>query len=438
MVLLSATERQAALRLRAVRRELTRFPRRRCRLTARILEYGDARMEAHGAGTELRGISHRSWRPTKIILDDADSSRCATSSRARVRLREWFAEIVEYLGDSYTHLLAIGTVLHEQSLLGELLRREDFTALRTRSVISHAPRSGLWTRWKGLLRNREEVSSRESAREFFLTHREEMERGSEVLWPEKEDYEELMAQLSLQGRRAFMQEKQNMPLGPEDALFDAGAALMAVEEDGALSVRAGENVVRRYARGWSAGRRFGYLDAALGKRSSRRGDFAAIATVLVLPDGSLYLEHLVAGKYAPSEQVRLLFDLHAERPWDLLGIEGTGFQELLLLPLEEERKRRAAGGRRADIPTSVVHPKRNKQSRIAALEPLLQSGFLVLSGALDEEFWEELQGYPRCDHDDALDAAAGAVQLAREHGHRGQAAGPERAGKSRHRPAQGF
>ncbi len=112
MVLLSATERQAAQRLRAVRRELTRFPSRHCRLTARVLEYGKARMEAHGAGTELRGISHGSWRPTKIILDDAETSRCATSGRARLRLRDWFAEIVEYLGDSYTHLLAIGTILH--------------------------------------------------------------------------------------------------------------------------------------------------------------------------------------------------------------------------------------------------------------------------------------------------------------------------------------
>lgn len=438
MVLLSATERQAAQRLRAVRRELTRFPSRHCRLTARVLEYGKARMEAHGAGTELRGISHGSWRPTKIILDDAETSRCATSGRARLRLRDWFAEIVEYLGDSYTHLLAIGTILHEQSLLAELLRREDFSGLRTRSVISHADATGLWTQWKQLLCNQEDDRRRQSARDFFLTNRTAMEHGSEVLWPEKEDYEELMAQLSLQGRRAFMQEKQNMPLGPEDALFDASAALVAIEEEGSLVVRSGANTVRRHGPGWREGTRFGYLDAALGKASSRRGDFAAVATILVLPGGTLYLESLLARKCPPSEQVRLLLDLHEARPWDLLAIEGTGFQELLLLPLEEEKRRRRKAGRRADLPVSLVHPKRNKGTRIAALEPLLQSGYLVLSAGLDEEFWDELQAYPRSDHDDALDATAGAVQLAREHSALGSATRPESTGSPRQRPATGY
>lgn len=415
IVLLSATERQAVQRLRGIGRELGRFPVSPGRLTNRFLEYGECRVEAHGSGTELRGISHNGWRPTKVILDDAEGSRCATSARARSRLIEWFAEIVEYLGDTYTHILAAGTILHEQSLLATLTGREDFTGHRARSVLRHAPPGDHWNVWKSLLRDVNDENRRETARRYFLRHRKEMERGSRVLWPEKEDYEELMAQLTLQGRRAFMQEKQNTPLGPEDALFDTAAALRAEEHDRELVLLSHGRVLRRHGVGWAEGRRFGYLDSALGKKSpSRAGDFAAVATVLVLPDGTFLLEHLLARRCGPSGQIKLLFDFHARRPWELLAIEGTGFQELLMLPFEEERKRRHRAGKRADLPVKLVHPKKQKQVRIAALEPLLQSGLLILSANLDEEFWEELAAWPRGDHDDALDAAAGAVQLARE------------------------
>ncbi len=174
--------------------------------------------------------------------------------------------------------------------------------------------------------------------------------------------------------------------------------------------------MREYTRaGWDT-RRFGYLDASLGKgRQSGRGDFAALAIVLLLPDKSLFLERLWARRLPPTRQVKRLYDAHEDAPFELLAIEGTGFQELLMLPIEEERKRRLASGRAGALPTQVVHPRKSKGARIGALEPLLSNGTLALAPNLDEEFWEELTTWPRCRHDDALDAAAGAVELALSH-----------------------
>lgn len=412
IVLLSATERQARQRLRALRREAEQGPARGWlpdwKATSAALHAGPALMEGFGAGAEIRGASHEGFRPTKIILDDAEPNNVARSPKAREKLHDWFSEVVEHLGDGYTHFLAVGTILHEKGLLATLLGRADFESLRARSIIAFPPEQALWTTWRRLLLDFEQPDRRQRARDFFLAHRAPMEAGAQVLWPEKEDYEELAAQLTLQGRRAFYQEKQNTPLGPEDALFDAEAALRADQREGAWCVHQAANPepIRRYAAG--AGERFGFLDAALGKgRTRNHGDFAALAIVLLMPDQSLILERLVARRLSPTDQIALLYAEEARRPFALLGIEGTGFQELLLELLQAEAKRRGVRLR-----TEAVHPAKSKTARISALEPLLSTGALAIGADADEEFWEELNNWPRSTHDDALDAVAGAVALA--------------------------
>ena len=173
--------------------------------------------------------------------------------------------------------------------------------------------------------------------------------------------------------------------------------------------------VRRYPNAQKTARRFGYLDASLGKgRATGKGDFSALATILLLPDGTCILESLTARRLAPTAQVAQLFERHAERPYETLAIEATGFQELLLLPIEEERKRRQSKGLTTDLPIRTVHPGRGKSARIASLEPALTNGSLALAPDLSAEFWEELNGWPKAQHDDALDAAAGALDIARK------------------------
>ena len=422
IILISATDRQARQRLRAIRRELEKpalrelLPARGAHisLSARSLTVGRVQVDAFGAGAEMRGLVSDGYRPTKIILDDAEASRAADSPSAREKLAEWHAEVVEHLGDVYTNTLAIGTVLHEKGLIASLLRRADYEGILVKSIEAFSHDEDSWNEWRRRLLDFSNTRRRESARDFFLAHRTAMEAGTRVAWREKEDYEELYAQLTLQGRRAFYQEKQNTPLGPQEALFQPERALRALVNDGRLQIHSGESHVRSYdAATHHAARRFGYLDASLGKGSrTAKGDFCALATVILLPDNSLVVESLWARRAPPTEQVARLFDAHHARPFERLAIEGTGFQELLTIPIEEERTRRRASGHRFDLPVDVALPRRSKAARISALEPLLTSGALALSPDLDEEFWEELANWPRTRHDDALDAVAGAIELA--------------------------
>ncbi|MBX3728568.1 MAG: hypothetical protein KF858_05235 [Candidatus Sumerlaeia bacterium] len=429
ILLLSATQRQAQQRLRAIRAELAGdtplvrwFPHllHRVGATNRTLEANSVRIEAFGAGAEMRGVSFDSWRPTKIVLDDVESSAAAESARRRRALHDWFAEVVEHLGAPYTHLLAIGTVLHPKGLLATLLDRADFESLHCRALERFPAPSPEWQQWRSLLTDHAVPDRRESARAHFLAHRETMTADARTLWPEHEDCEHLMTQLVVQGRRAFFQEKQNEPLGPEEALFDPETAWRARRRpDGTVELLAPGAVTAAIVIARGDLRLFAYHDAALGKRrAAGAGDFAALAAVGLAPDGRLVALSLWVRRAPASAQVAALFDMHEALGFERLGIEGTGFQELLTLPIEEERRRRARAGRRADLPVEVIHPRRRKEARIAALEPLLASGRLALAEDLPEEFWIELARYPRTEHDDALDALAGAVELANEWGPR--------------------
>jgi len=44
--------------------------------------------------------------------------------------------------------------------------------------------------------------------------------GTVVMWPEKESYLDLMIEMEEIGRRAFMKEKQNDPVGANDTIFE--------------------------------------------------------------------------------------------------------------------------------------------------------------------------------------------------------------------------
>lgn len=439
ILLVSATQRQAQQRLRALRNELAgdtalvglhpraALERRRrsapgnkvapaASNAASVLVANGVRVEAFGGGQEMRGISHDGWRPTKIILDDAESSASAASPRARQKLHDWFGEVVEHLGDRYTHLLAIGTILHPAALLPTLMARPDFESLLCRSIEEFAAPSPLWEEWRALLTDATRPHRREEARAFFERHRQAMEAGTRVLWPEHEDYEHLQAQIITQGRRAFFQEKQNAPLGPEDALFDGERCWRLRGEgegwtrvppaigDGAASSGRYDSRALRY---------FAFLDSALGKRrADGTGDFAALATVGVASDGTLALVDLWAKRAPPSAQIEAVFQRHDLFGYERVAFEGTGFQELIADPFHRLGAERTREGLRPPPPLEIVKPTRRKEARIATLEPLLATGRLALAEGLPEEFWDELARYPRVQHDDALDAAAGAVELA--------------------------
>jgi predicted phage terminase large subunit-like protein len=431
IVLVSATLRQAARRVANMRAALAkggplfedfapagRAERRRWlrRASDHALELGEGRLEAFGAGAELRGVTHGPWRPTWIILDDVERGDRVRQARHRDALADWFAETIEPLGDAYTNIDVIGTLLHPDALPARLARRPDAEHRLFASILNEADDQGLWAEWSHVFHDLSEPDRQRRARAFFEARREAMLAGSRVLWPEKEDYYSLQVMRQTRGRAAFNKEKQNDPAEAEAGLFRRDRLRWFRLDGDRIELDRVDVLASAASSATSSGvslgelRRFGFLDPALGRAE---GDFAAIATVGLDAAGRLYALDVWLARATPSEQVARVFDLHAAWDYEAFGIEANHFQVLLMDPLEAERERRRAAGRPADLVLVERRHRAPKTDRISALEPLIEPGRLAFNEALGREFLAQLEAFPGGRHDDGPDALAAAVELAR-------------------------
>jgi len=427
IVIVSATLKQAKLRLKNIKNEILTNDRikeyfkipiqagQKRSWTQQAINALDVQLEAYSAGTEIRGISHHEFRPTRIILDDAEDSSQVESAEGRDKLLEWFNEVIENLGDSYTIIDVIGTILHPESLLSTLLRRPDFRGRVYSAVMDFAGDEILWEKWRARFTNLSDQHRIENARRFFLKNRNAMLKGSRVLWGAKEDYYTLMVQMTTMGRSAFFQEKQNDPRTAGERIFSRDRFRYFSMEGGNLMVeRSGQEPKQISLSSLSV---FGFLDSALGKGKGKnrrsRGDFAAIVSVGRDAEGYVYVLDAWLSRVPPTKQIERLFDLHERFHYTRFGVEGNCFQSLLLLPLEQERGRRREEGKAWDVAVSEVNHREKKEARILSLEPLVANGWIRFNRALPEEFFRQMEDVPRGLHDDGPDALAACFRLSR-------------------------
>lgn len=416
IVMISATLAQAAGRLANLRRQLQSNPcleslvpgyaDRTKRFTANTVEIGDTRIDAYGAGAEIRGISHNEFRPTKIILDDVEDSEAVRNSERRRLLREWFDEVVQNLGDSYTHIEVVGTVMHPRSLLAELLARPDFTAKHYASVIEWSPRTDLWDQWEHLLMDIRNPQRNEQSAHFLREHFAEMTADTRVLWHEKEDYPELMRQKATRGRAAFFKEKMNAPIVAEESVFHLDA-WPRFELHGDRLVFDGPH--RQLDTNLSALRIYGFLDPATGN-AGPKGDYSALI-VIGVKETQCYVLDLWLGHEGLEAQAKAVIEKHARWQFLVFGFEANGFQgELLGLMRSEPLAKQPR--------ISAVRHNRPKRQRIQTMETQANHGGVALARHLPEEFEIQAEAFPHGNHDDALDALAGALDLSRGSGFR--------------------
>lgn len=456
IVIISATFQQAVLRLSSIIRELQNnvglhgafFGGRPPDMkgTRRSMIINDIRLDAYGCGAEIRGISHGEYRPTHIILDDVEASRNAFVPARRQQLLEWYDEVIENLGDNYTHITMVGTVLHRKSLLSQLLDRPNYRGKIYRSILRWSRRTDLWSVWRELYADLSDSDRERSADTYFRRNRRAMLEGTEVLWPEKESYADLQKLYLTIGRRAFAKEKQNSPFSNDHRVFDTQRwtrfiapdkqieivkpklAQFAAETGGgdpyeeADSHLDGEMAAVDYSMG---GKRplphlddlkyYGFLDPALGRKTSRDGDYAAIVTVGRDNFGTLYVVDVWMERATPSRQIARAFELHGQYNYTLFGYEANGFQETLGTAIARQSKISREAGKSSALPLRARQNMENKHARICCLEPAIIAGTIRFQNNLPDEFYNQADefGHPGC-HDDALDALASCVEMIRE------------------------
>lgn len=421
IVIISATAGQAAGKLKDIRSELLEnpglvdcfgpfFESRKVAETEYVAKCGDHKCKfvGYGSGTEMRGIRFGEARPSKIILDDVEDSEEVENEALRSKLDDWFKQVVSKLGDEKTKIEVIGTILHKQSLLATLLENPAYRSSKYQAIVKWSERQDLWDRWQKIYYEVDNIDREEDAEKFFKENEVEMLRGTEILWPERETYYDLMLELAEIGKRAFMKERQNDPQASEECLFD-DFGWYTETEDGFLIEDTGHLVLKK-----DLLQCYGTMDPSTGQtkpRVGKKGDFTCILTGYTDAKGRLFVHDDFTKRVKPTQFINRIFDQNDIYDYDIFGVETNLYRNLLLPNIQTEKKQRekkrqkegvAAWG--IQVQFKDIEQVENKQKRIHTLEPKVKNRFILFNRRLSQEFRHQMTSFPLGEHDDCPDA----------------------------------
>lgn len=422
IVIFSSNQDQANQKLRDIRSEVLTntalaadydlsFPTRKPGETQFIVRAGTHQclFHSYGAGVEVRGIRFGASRPTKILVDDGEDSEEVLNEALRQKAEDWYYQVISQLGSNDTNIEIVGTILHRDSLLTRILKNPAYDGKTYKSIISWSNNQKLWQRWTEIYTNLDDADRLDRANAFYRENEAALLEGAQVLWPEKEPYLFLMKELVEKGRRAFMKEKQNEPVGGDEALFERFHFYRETSE-GLLIETTGAVVP------WSELRSqegkflnaYGVIDPAAGQtkpKPNKKSDFACILTGLKDLRGRCFVHFDWTRRAAPTKQITEVFENHLQFDYQKFGVEINLFRNLMLPNMVAERKRRELETKRImRLPFYEIEQVENKEKRIYTLEPKVTHGWILFNRALSQEFMNQILPYPHVDHDDAPDA----------------------------------
>lgn len=368
-----------------------------------ITDIGETHVAARGKGSQVRGIRWKQHRPSKLIFDDFESSDEIANETLRKKTEAVYHEEFGKTGNQFTNIEFVGTVLHKDALLPNLLKNAAYDGALYKAVISWSKNEELWESWRKIYRNIDNPNRLVDSLAFYHQNKVAMLDGTKVLWPEKESYYDHMLDMEEIGRRAFFKEKQNDPLGTDDPVFEK--IHWYVEEPGGLRLESNGALIAWERLKYSCA---GALDPSTGQnkpKQGKKGDWSVQLTGFQDPMGRLLVHHDITSRMSPTKQIESIFDSNEKYNYNKFAVETNLFRNLLLPNIVLERKRREKeSGKIIKIPFYDVIQTENKHERIFRLEPKVNHGMIVLNRALSQDFKRMLEDFPNNDHDDGPDA----------------------------------
>ena len=383
----------------------------------------NVRVVARSRGGQVRGLKHGADRPSKIISDDIESLISVNTPEQRDKTKQWFFKDVIGCGraDGQSNFTLVGTIIHEESLLADLLKKPGWRHKKYQAIKSWASNTDLWNEWERLYCNLDDPDREETAQQFYNDNQPAMDEGVKVLWPDGEPYYKLMEYKVQNGLASLHSEKQNDPFDPERQILNPDLCprfKVYWPSDAEWIPELGEDgfAIVRQDTGAAISSRdlniIAFLDPALGKKptstSGTNSDYAAIVVCAQDLSGYIYVLDVWLKRKPPNEQIKQTFAMHKKWGFDTLFLETVGFQELMKPLFIEEQKLWANQMRIVG-----VGQHNNKHARISTLEPYFTNRWILLPMSIDHEFYNQLKLFPTV-HDDGPDALHGCVSRLRK------------------------
>lgn len=339
---------------------------------------GDVMVKAISYEGKIRGIKHKQWRPSLILLDDLENDENVRSAEQRLYMRDWITKAALPALAKGGRMKIIGTILHSDSLLENIIMGND-----------------------------EFASWKQNSKKFKALN--DGPDGEYSLWPALYSVEELKRMRDdpsyehYKGSLAFSQEMQNEPMADEDRIYKLPwiddhaytlqAKLQEWENAHPEEASKGETWITNELR------IYGGIDPAISEKT--RADFWVFFTIGVDKKGEIWMLDVVRIKTGDVEkQAQIVIDGYKLWKHDKIKGESVAFQAGLTNLI---RKLGALQG--VYPPIFPVVPDKDKTRR-GVMHSANFSGGLVhlrkdhpLYNVVREEFLQ----FPRGTHDDIVD-----------------------------------
>lgn len=292
-----------------------------------IVTTTDVKVVAKSWGSRVRGIRYKENRPDLIILDDVENDENVQNEEQRLKVKNVFKKSILNLGSHETQIIVVGTILHFDSLLMDLLNN---------------PPKGWFTKlYKAYIDNK-------------------------PLWPEWWTPEKLEQKKAEIGSIAFEQEFMNNPLDPSQQIIKPAAFYSDT-----LNLPEYEF--------------YGYIDLAISEKET--ADYTAIVTIAKHKQtGKLYVIDPVRMRGDVMRILELVFTQHSKYHYKLFGVESVAFQKAFSQILNAESARR-----NIYIPTSEVEIDKDKVRRAIEVTPHIENGTVLFNNSYVDFMSELIQ-----------------------------------------------
>lgn len=139
---------------------------------------------------KTRGKNIKGKRPTVVILDDVQSSEDAISVTAVAKLLKTLYSDIAFLGSRKRQVAIINnaTIIAPDDYAHSLTKNRAFVTVRYKMVESMPENLELWEQYRAIRQSYNEhmpgddLRAKMEAQQFYLEHREEMDKGSKTTW----------------------------------------------------------------------------------------------------------------------------------------------------------------------------------------------------------------------------------------------------------------
>jgi predicted phage terminase large subunit-like protein len=327
------------------------------------------RLSAKGSEQKLRGLKWDNKRPDMIIGDDMENDEIVMNQERRRKFKRWFmAALVPSLAIN-GQIRLVGTILHEDSLLNNLMPAEYSKSTVVDPLKSYS--SDVKATWKS------------------VKYRAHTDDFTQILWPERYSVQWFLkerADYFSQGvSDLYSQEYLNIPIDESVAYFKKSDFQTLTAEDRKKKLHY-------------------YIAADLAISEKETADYSVFVIVGVDEDRIIHVKNVIRERLDGREIVDTILSLQKAYDPDIFGIEEMQVSKAIGPFLREESVRQ---GTYPNLMT-LKHGGKDKIARARSIQGRMRAHAVRFekAGEWYPLFEDELCKFPRGTKDDQVDAFA--------------------------------